>query len=109
LLDGGNGLARAAAALKAFSASVLAAAATALALLVFPVTTPGENPVMAVPGLTPRSPFMTEGPVFVTVVAPRTQNDAAVPTLTACALIRTWPTRLQAKRKWLHMMIPFVS
>ena len=28
---------------------------------------PGGKPVTAVPGLTPRSPVMTEGPVLVTV------------------------------------------
>jgi hypothetical protein len=32
-----------------------------------PVTAPGGNPVTAVPGLTPRFPKMTVGPVFVTV------------------------------------------
>ena len=37
-----------------------------------PFTVPGGNPVTAVPGLTPRSPLMTLGPVLVTVVPART-------------------------------------
>jgi hypothetical protein len=36
------------------------------------LTVPGGNPVTAVPGLTPRSPLITLGPVFVTVVPART-------------------------------------
>ena len=32
-----------------------------------PFTEPGGNPVNAVPGLTPRSPLTTVGPVLVTV------------------------------------------
>jgi len=35
--------------------------------------------VTAVPAETPRSRFKTLGPMFVTVVAPRTENDYAVP------------------------------
>ena len=40
-----------------------------------PFTTPGDgapNPVIEVPGETPTSPFTTDGPVFVTALAPRT-------------------------------------
>jgi hypothetical protein len=63
---------------------------------------------MAVPGLTPILPSMSVSPVFVTVVAPRTPNCAAVPIF--CAPIRAGPTRLQARRIWLHIMIvSFVS
>src|SRR5579859_4064660 len=48
-----------------------------------PLTTiPGGNPVTAVPGLTPRSPVITLGPVLVTVLPARTANDDAVPRLT---------------------------
>ena len=42
-------------------------------------TTPGGNPVTAVPGLTPRSPEIIEGPVLVTVVPANTAKDVAVP------------------------------
>jgi hypothetical protein len=37
------------------------------------------EPVMAVPGETPRSPVIVVGPVFVTVEPARTANDCAVP------------------------------
>jgi hypothetical protein len=60
------------------------------------MTLPGGNPVIAVPGLTPRSPVRTVAPVFVTVDPPRTANDAAVPKLTLCAVIRKGNARLQA-------------
>ncbi len=43
------------------------------------ITMPGGNPVTAVPGLRPRSPEMTEGPVLVMVAPARTANDVAVP------------------------------
>jgi hypothetical protein len=42
-------------------------------------TVPGGKPVIAVPGLTPRSPEITEGPVFVTVWPANTANEVAVP------------------------------
>ncbi len=61
-----------------------------------PSTIPGGNPDIAVPGLNPRSPEMIEGPVFVTVDPPRTPNVAAVPRLTACALINKGKTRPEA-------------
>ena len=44
-----------------------------------PRTRPGGKPVTAVPGLTPRSPVMTLGPVFVTVEAPSTAKLWAAP------------------------------
>jgi len=37
-------------------------------------TVPGGKPVTELPGLTPRFPVTTLGPVFVTVEAPRTPN-----------------------------------
>ena len=47
--------------------------ATTSALWMAPLpTVPGGNPVTAVPGLTPRSPRIVDGPVFVTVVPART-------------------------------------
>src|SRR3954465_12057355 len=42
-------------------------------------TMPGGKPVTAVPGLTPRSPVMTLGPVLVTVEPPSTAKLCAVP------------------------------
>lgn len=44
-----------------------------------PTTDPGGKPVTAEPGLTPRSPVIIEGPVFVTVWPANTANDVAVP------------------------------
>jgi hypothetical protein len=41
--------------------------------------TPGGKPVIAVPGLTPMSPEMTEAPVLVTVLDANTAKDPAVP------------------------------
>jgi hypothetical protein len=70
---------RPAASLYAVVRSSWACAATASALCVAPVTMPGGNPVTAVPGLTPRSPVMTLGPVLVTVVPARTPKLPAVP------------------------------
>lgn len=46
---------------------------------------PGGNPVIAVPGLTPRLPWRVLGPVLVTVSAARTENGVAVPRSTAVA------------------------
>ena len=42
------------------------------------VAVPGGNPVIAAPGLTPRSPLITVEPVLVTVEAPRTPKSPAV-------------------------------
>jgi hypothetical protein len=42
-----------------------------------PFTVPGGNPVVAVPGLTPRSPLMLVGPVLVTVEPARIAKVAA--------------------------------
>src|ERR1700728_1200743 len=44
-----------------------------------PVTMPGGNPVTAVPGLTPRSPWMRLRPVLVTVDPASTPKLLAVP------------------------------
>ncbi len=46
------------------------------------LTTPGGKPVTEEPGLAPRAPVMTEGPVMVTVDPPRTAKPSAVPRLT---------------------------
>src|SRR5580658_461765 len=43
------------------------------------MTSPGEKPVTALPGLTPRSPVMTLEPVLVTVEAPSTAKLCAQP------------------------------
>lgn len=59
-----------------------------------PVIIPGGNPVMEVPGLTPKSPLSIVGPVFVTDAPPRTEYDSSVPKPTvgpstaACAAIK---------------------
>jgi hypothetical protein len=44
-----------------------------------PMTCPGGNPVTAVPGLTPRSPFSVVGPVLVAVEAAKTVKLPAEP------------------------------
>jgi len=60
--------------------SLLACAATASASWMTPLlTVPGGNPVIAVPGLTPRSPLIVLGPVLVTVDPASTAKLAAVP------------------------------
>jgi len=88
---------KATAALYAFNASAWAAAAAEVPACMFPLSMPGGNPVIAVPGETPRSPLMIVIPVLVTVVAPRTPKVAADPRL-SCALIRPGKARLQAMR-----------
>jgi hypothetical protein len=60
-------------------------AATASATCWVPTRVPGGNPVTDVPGLSPRSPVMTEAPVFVIVLPARTAKPAAVPRLGALA------------------------
>src|SRR5512132_4292415 len=50
-----------------------------------PFTVPGGNPVTEVPGLNPRSPVTTVGPVFVTVEPARTAKLSAVPRGTGVA------------------------
>jgi hypothetical protein len=71
---------RPAASLYAVVRSDWACSATASAACCVPlITFPGGKPVIAVPGLTPRSPEMVEGPVLVTVVPANTAKDAAVP------------------------------
>lgn len=73
---------RLAAALNAVVRSLCACAATASATCAVPVKVPfggALKPVIEVPGLTPMSPLITDGPVFVTVLAPRTPKVAAAP------------------------------
>ncbi len=75
-----------AATLYAVVRSAFACWATAsFAWIVPPTTVPGGNPVIAVPGATPRSPLRMLGPVFVTVEPARTTNESAVPRLIAVA------------------------
>src|SRR4051812_524037 len=64
-------------------------ATASAAWIVPPLTMPGGKPVTAVPGLTPRSPVMTLGPVLVTVEPPSTAKLCAVPSDGAvCAAAR---------------------
>src|SRR5665213_678703 len=64
------------------------------------LTVPGGNPVTAAPGLTPRSPRIVDGPVFVTVVPATTAKLAAVPRPTgACAACATPPVATTAAAK----------
>ena len=51
-----------------------------------PTTSPGGNPVTALPGLTPRSPVIEVAPVLVTVEPARTTKSAAAPRTTG-----NWP------------------
>jgi hypothetical protein len=77
---------RPAASLYAVVRSVCACNATASAACMTPVPgviIPGGKPVTAVPGLTPTSPEITEGPVLVTVWPANTAKDVAVPNPTA--------------------------
>lgn len=67
------------------------------------MTVPGPNPVMAVPGLIPRSPFRTVGPVFVTVDPPSTANVPAVPRSTAWALVVTTASPRTSKERSKNM------
>jgi hypothetical protein len=50
---------------------------------------PGGNPVTEDPGVRPTSPFITEDPVFVTVLPANTANLPAVPSLTGAAYALT--------------------
>src|SRR6476660_8013677 len=66
-----------------------AASAAASAICIVPVTIPGGKPVTEVPGLRPRSPLMTVGPVLVTVEAPTTPKVEATPRGGATAMALT--------------------
>jgi hypothetical protein len=73
-------LARLDASLNAVVSAAFAASAVASAAWMVPaLTTPGGNPVTAVPGLTPRLPRTVDGPVLVTVVPASTAYPAADP------------------------------
>ena len=76
------GRARPAASLYAVVKSSCAVAATGSPRCFAPVTIPGPNPDSAVPGLIPRSPETTEGPVLVTVELARTAKLPADPRAT---------------------------
>lgn len=84
---------RPAASLYAVVRSFCACNATASATCCVPlITVPGGKPVTALPGLTPRSPEMIEGPVLVTVVPANTAKGVAVPNPTGgCAADATPP------------------
>jgi hypothetical protein len=73
---------RPAASLYAVVRSDSAPPATASSSWTAPLSIPGGNPVIAVPGLTPRSPLMMLGPVLVTALAARTSKLLALPRLT---------------------------
>jgi hypothetical protein len=70
---------RPAASLYAVVKSDWAPAATPSVWCTVPFTMPGGNPVIALPGLTPRSPLRTLGPVLVTVLPASTAKLLAVP------------------------------
>ena len=87
-----NGV-RPAASLYAVFRSDWACRATPSAMCFVPlITFPGGKPVTALPGSTPRSPAMTEGPVLVTVWPANTANDAALPSPTGAWAADATPT-----------------
>jgi len=62
-----------------------------------PLTIPSGNPVTDMPGFSPKSPFTTLEPVFVTVEAASTAKPAAVPkpgAVAAKARVTGIPTRV---------------
>jgi hypothetical protein len=65
------------------------------------MTRPGGKPVIAVPGLTPRSPTISVGPVLVTVEAPKTAKLSAVP--------RVWENADEAHRNRRSPTIPGIT
>ena len=69
-----------------------AASEVALAAWIVPFTIPGGKPATAVPGLTPRSPLTTVGPVLVTVEPPRTAKLPAAPSGGATAMADSRPS-----------------
>jgi hypothetical protein len=73
---------RPAASLYAVVRSDCAPAATPSVWCTVPLTMPGGNPVIALPGLTPRSPLSRLVPVLVTVLPARTAKLLAVPRFT---------------------------
>lgn len=79
-----------AALLYAVTRSDLACRATASAECCAPLTRPGGKPLMAVPGLTPISPVMTDGPVLVIDSPARTAKASAVPRGTGVAMASAW-------------------
>jgi hypothetical protein len=78
-----------------------ACAAAASPACVAPPTVPGGNPVIAVPGLTPRSPPKVLGPVLVTVCPPSTEYVPALPSPTVAppALARAETGRTKATKR----------
>src|SRR3990172_4826929 len=77
---------RPAASLYAVVRFAIAPAAAPSPAWIVPFTTPGPNPVAAVPGLTPRSPVTVVRPVLVTVEPANTAKSPADPRSTA-----VWP------------------
>ena len=63
------------------------------------LTRPGGKPVTAVPGLTPRSPLITLGPVLVTVVPASTAYDVAVPRPTGAWAATAAPSRVTTRSR----------
>ncbi len=72
--------------------SLWACAATASVVCIAPggTTIPGGKPEIADPGLTPRSPLITLGPVLETALDARTAKLPAVPSDGAVAADTTW-------------------
>src|ERR1043166_7789212 len=88
---------RAAASLYAMVRSSWAWTAAGSPAWIVPFTIPGGNPVTAVPGLTPRSPFTVVAPVLVTVEPARTRKVVVDPRGTgAWAAVASWRATMAA-------------
>src|SRR5688572_27906452 len=90
-------------ALYAVTMEFWAASEVALPACIVPLTMPGPppvhgagNPVHAAPGLMPRSPLTTVGPVLVTVEPPRTAKLSAAPRDGATAMAESRPSSPEA-------------
>ena len=74
-----------------------------------PITMPGGNPKIALPGETPTSPWITVGPVFVTVDPANTAKLSAVPSETCADAVLAHrsdaPTPTIAKPAEVHFMV----
>jgi hypothetical protein len=61
--------------------SVLASADLAFAISLFPITIPGGKPVTDDPGLSPKFPFINDGPVLVIAELANISKFSNVPIL----------------------------
>jgi hypothetical protein len=91
------------------AASVCANLAPALSLSSAPVRLTELVPVIAVPGLTPRSPTMEVDPVLVTVDAPRTAKFAAGPSNDAAFAGELAKERVRIRAFTVKMRIKILS